>query len=174
MKENELLGGSKPIIHLFVDSGYRKAGVAAFEATYLLWAKTAGFHTQDKLVGYLTGVVEYYVLWGYDVVLVFEKMVKRDNADDKYDNLDKVEDTVAKVTKATKAWTNKPYRVVPEMWKRQVPKDVCQIRALRELSVAEVSSLRDRGHDTWDAVGIGLVFLKRLGPGLVRRRPDGA
>jgi hypothetical protein len=62
--------------------------------------------------------------------------------------------------------------IEPPDWKRQVPKDICKSRAERELAGPEAGNVHEPKNkktalDMWDAVGIGLVVLKRLRPGLV-------
>lgn len=62
--------------------------------------------------------------------------------------------------------------VLPPEWKRQISKENTKRRAKRELTEEELGAVKlPRGEkvqtDVWDAVGIGLVVLRRLRPGLV-------
>lgn len=60
--------------------------------------------------------------------------------------------------------------VLPAEWKAQVPKDICRGRILEELSEDEKGGVEKGGdmHNVYDAVGIGLFKLGRLGRGLVK------
>lgn len=51
--------------------------------------------------------------------------------------------------------------VQPRTWKRQVSKAICHQRAAKVLSDAERSLAATANHDTWDAIALGLWYLKR-------------
>lgn len=63
----------------------------------------------------------------------------------------------------------------PFTWKRNVPKEACEVRARRALSPAEIQIVEkclektapSKRHNAWDSIGLGLVALNRLRPGLV-------
>lgn len=62
--------------------------------------------------------------------------------------------------------------VLPPEWKKQVPKEICAQRSDRKLSEKERANIsqpkaKKIALDMWDAIGIGLVSLGRLRPGLV-------
>lgn len=59
---------------------------------------------------------------------------------------------------------------LPSEWKAQVPKNICRQRIEAELSAEEKECIRKGGpmHDIYDAIGIGLFHLGRLGRGMVR------
>ena len=51
--------------------------------------------------------------------------------------------------------------VDPAAWKGQVPKEVMAARAKARLTPAEMTSIRPKSTlDTWDAIGIGLHYLR--------------
>lgn len=52
--------------------------------------------------------------------------------------------------------------VQPRTWKRQVPKTVHNARVLKRLTDEERRIVRNAGHDTLDAIGLGLWKLGRL------------
>jgi hypothetical protein len=67
--------------------------------------------------------------------------------------------------------TEWPTLILPQDWKRQVPKDLCAKRAMKALHGYELESVERHvpeslQHNMWDAVGIGLVCVGRLRPGL--------
>ncbi len=51
--------------------------------------------------------------------------------------------------------------VQPRTWKRQVTKQICHMRAAKVLTDAERSLAATANHDTWDAIALGLWYLKR-------------
>jgi hypothetical protein len=59
----------------------------------------------------------------------------------------------------------------PHEWKGQVPDDILEKRILGRLLTDELAILnrldfpKSRKHNVTDAIGIGLVFLKRMGVG---------
>lgn len=59
---------------------------------------------------------------------------------------------------------------LPSEWKAQVPKNICRQRIEAELSAEEKECIHKGGpmHDIYDAIGIGLFHLGRLGRGMVR------
>lgn len=57
----------------------------------------------------------------------------------------------------------------PSDWKGQVPKEICQRRITALLSKTELDSVQSVGykdHNTYDAIGIGLVALRRAKQGI--------
>lgn len=62
------------------------------------------------------------------------------------------------------------YLYYPSQWKAQVPKDICRQRIEAELTRTELAGIEKGGptHDIYDAIGIGLFHLGRLGRGMVR------
>ena len=52
--------------------------------------------------------------------------------------------------------------LLPAVWKGQAPKTVLEARSKKKLSAAELGSVRPGTTlDGWDAVGVGLFYLKR-------------
>ena len=53
--------------------------------------------------------------------------------------------------------------VLPHAWKQSAPKDVIQKRVREALSAAELKLVAEaKKHDIWDAVGLGLWYIRRL------------
>lgn len=66
-----------------------------------------------------------------------------------------------------------PYETVePSTWKGQVSKEGMNNRTMRALALDEVVHVpviaRSRLHNVLDAIGVGLWYLKRIGPGVGR------
>ena len=87
-------------------------------------------------------------------------------------DLDRLRKTNSKIAKTARERGETVRQIVPSAWKGNVPKVVSHNRFLAALTEAERKCLPDLpradmayAHDLYDAVGIGLVGLGRLGRG---------
>lgn len=144
-----------------VDLGKRKLGVAAFDPSARLQRAATldvpGVYHPEKSAAAA-------VKWACDVLRgqtmdqparwVCEWPQKYDNFRVAHENID---DLLA-VGAALGPWTAK---YAPREWKGNVPKGPHHQRLARALDDDEKTRLHGAGHDTWDAVGIGLFALGR-------------
>jgi hypothetical protein len=145
-----------------IDPGRVKAAAAVFEDGVLVWAGTVRCRTPAATARRLFEK-------GPADVWVIEKMRYYSNKRSKHDSLDSVEATVDMVVAKVREAKGTVKRVYPSDWKRQTPKKVCEGRCKTVLSDTELAAMADTGHDTWDAIGIGLVHIGRARPGMVPR-----
>lgn len=148
-----------------VDLGKTKVGVAVFADTTLKLAFTS--HSlrgsspqavaQDIMVRLMTSLPDWAWL-PLPPHFVCEWPMKYPLARIYHKNLDELYEVGYAIGQLTNGWDAR-YR--PSAWKGNVPKAAHHRRIKRALTAEELYALRDLGHDTWDAVGIGLFHLGR-------------
>jgi hypothetical protein len=158
-------------IVIAVDPGVRKVGLACFMDGVLVHAQTL-MTSRETLAGELVEVARAALQKTVSptrrakakVHFVTEEMVEFDDFQVAHHNLADVGEQTSRIElELAKVWpavTCK--RLAPRAWKAAVPKPVMQTRIAELLTVLEMATLRDQGHDTWDSVGIGLFFTKRM------------
>ena len=154
-----------------IDPGVRKGGIAIYVNGVLVHACTVhGKTPQDWVDQTIAEVLRLQVDGPWSITWVIEKMVHRDQADQKFEDLERVEASVYRlvdVIRSRSPLRGKVVRLKPEKWKRQVPKPICHKRTRDILHAEEKATIQDQGHDALDAVGMGLVYVGRAKPGIV-------
>lgn len=148
---------------LAVDPGVKKAGYAVFEDGVLVEAGTV---TATHATATADSIFQRTKNFGVSQVVI-EKMRKYNQRSATHHDLDRVEAMARSLTACFRNRKVPVTRVYPAEWKGQATKTVTRRRTEKALSWGEIAAMLDNGHDTWDAVGIGLVATKRLKRGLV-------
>jgi len=154
-----------------VDVGKRRAGVALLDGHMLMEAHEVDLRSR--------GYIPYRMaraLWQWGGVRaptgalwVVERMMNYPGKGARTRDLDylrKVTDELHKILSREMGHSLKVYTA--QHWKGNVPKEVCRVRIIGELSAAEYRSITLVNKETIDAIGIGLFEVGRLGRGMTK------
>lgn len=162
---------------LALDPGIRGCGVALFQGTTLIGAAyvknpVAKGDEPPAVLGMASAVEEWAFSqvreFRHEIALVFEHPRIYTVSKSKGDNNDLM--PLVGVAYALAAVLEMPpVRLYPHEWKGTMPKDVCHARIRGRLSPVETKTLDTaltkagaKGHNTLDAVGIGLKHIGRF------------
>lgn len=158
-------------IVIALDPGVRKVGLAVFMDGALVHAQTL-MTSRETLAGELVEVARSALQRHISptrrakakVHFITEEMVAYDDFQVAHQNLADVSEQTRRVElELAKVWpTVTLKRVPPSQWKAAVPKPVMRARIVEVLTALDMLAIKDDSHDTWDAVGIGLWFTKRM------------
>lgn len=157
-----------------IDLGKWVSGVAVFDAEgVLVRAREVTIRRWPRAAGHMAACLLIDVLLvpeGADVV--FEKMRDYKGKAARSRDLAHLRDVAKALRGQVRAFGRGRVRVVEytaHAWKGNVPKTVTEGRILRELTHDEARGIVPRTKETFDAIGIGLFHIGRLGRGMTRR-----
>ena len=151
-----------------IDTGLKRCGVAIFEDEKLTWAQLvcAEGLDSDPVVDMATGVVEAMPQKADRAVI--ETPQQYPNSPVPRESLEALS-LVAGALSHNLPKSTAVERIYPRVWKGQVPKAVMLRRIRAHLSAEEISVVtaldlpKSSVHNVWDAVGICLWAVGRLG-----------
>ena len=155
------------MITVGVDTGKRQCGVSLFDGRQLVWADLVKVPVGDYDPRDVAAQVAGAVPQRPDVVFI-EKPQQYPNSPVPRESLEALSLVAGAISQAFPREADTAC-IYPREWKGQVPKPVMLRRIKAHLSDAEMAVVSDLGlassvvHNVWDAVGIGLWAVGRIG-----------